>query len=129
MANRKTDKELQSSGDFEKHLKEEISLTTDFELPLSALVALMDGGWDEDSIQKALGVLRVADLITATAPEELAIALPNTRPEDARVVERRLREAVPDAKVGITPHHSGDTVPTLVERARHIARAANAGGL
>ena len=128
MANHKKDKGLQSPEDFERSLKEEISLTTDFELPLSVLVALVDGGWDETLTREALGVLRIADLITATAPEELTIALPNTRSEDARAVERRLREAISEARIGITPYQPGDTVLALVDRARQAAHAAAASG-
>lgn len=128
MTERKIDNEPFSFEDFEKQLQEEISVTTDFDLPLSALVALVDGGWGEDSIQRVLGALRVADLTAAAAPEELAIVLPNTTAEDARVVERRLREAVPEAKIGITSHQMGDSAPVLVERARRCAHAAEAGG-
>lgn len=124
MANGKADKELRVYEDFEKHLGEEISVTTDFDLPLSVLVALMRDGWDDDATQSALGVLRMADLITSTAPEELAIALPNTSANDARGVEDRLRQAVPEARVGVTPHRTGDTVPDLLRRAREAVASA-----
>lgn len=124
MPNRKVDKELQTFEVFETNLQEEISVTTDFDLPLSILVALIDGGWSEESTRSALDVLRVADLITATAPDEISIALPNTSTEDAQVVERRLRAAVPNARVGVTQHHTGDAVPDLLERARAFAARA-----
>ena len=118
MPNRKIDKEMQTFEVFERNLTEEISVTTDFDLPLSVLVALIDDGWSEDQTRAALGALRVADLITAPTPEEVSIALPNTSTEDAGVVERRLRAAVPDARVGVTQHQAGDAVPDLLDRAR-----------
>ncbi|MEJ7819976.1 MAG: hypothetical protein WKF44_06695 [Rubrobacteraceae bacterium] len=124
MANGKVDKDLQAYEDFEKYLGEEISMTTDFDLPLSVLVALMHDGWDDDATQSALGVLRLADLVTSTAPGELAVALPNTTTNDAHVVEDRLRRAVPEARVCITPHRTGDTVQDLLKRAREAAASA-----
>ena len=124
MPNRKVDKELQTFEVFEKNLEEEISVTTDFDLPLSVLVARIENGWSEESTRAALGALRVADLITATATEEISIALPNTSTEDAGVVERRLLAAVPDARLGVTQHRTGDSVSDLLERARLSAASA-----
>jgi len=124
MPNRKVKKELQALEVFEKSLEEEISMTTDFDLSLSVLVVQRDDGWDEDSTRLALEALRVADLVTATTPEEISIALPNTRTEDALIVARRLREAVPEARLGITPHYNGDAVPDLLRRARDSAASA-----
>lgn len=96
-------------------------MTTDFDLPLSVLVARIEAGWSEEATRSALDALRVSDLIMATAPDEISIALPNTSTEDAQVVERRLRAVVPEARVGITQHHAGDAAPDLLERARASA--------
>jgi len=124
MSNRRVDKELQTFRVFEKNLQEEITVTNDFDLPLSILVALIDGGWNEEATRSALDALRIADLVTATAPDEISIALPNTGMEAAQVVERRLRAAVPEARVGIAQYHTGDTVPDLLESARTSAARA-----
>lgn len=113
-------KELQSVEEFEGTLGEEISVSTEFDLPLSVLVAVLE--WTPDSTRRALDALRTADLVTRTADDEIAIALPNTVSENARVVERRLRAAIPEAAIGITAHRTGDTVPDLLTRARAIAR-------
>jgi hypothetical protein len=113
-------KELQSVEEFEGTLGEEISVSTEFDLPLSVLVAVLD--WTPESTRRALDALRTADLVTRTADDEIAIALPNTVSENARVVERRLRDAIPEASVGITAHRTGDTVPDLLVRARAAAR-------
>lgn len=115
-------KELQSVEEFEGTLGEEISVSTEFDLPLSVLVAVLE--WTPESTRRALDALRTADLIAQTADDELAIALPNTISENARVVERRLRSAIPEASIGITAHRIGDTVPDLVSRARSAARKA-----
>ena len=109
-------KELQSVEEFERTLGEEISVSTEFDLPLSVLVAILD--WTPESTRRALDALRTADLIAQTADDELAIALPNTVSENAQVVERRLRDSIPEASVGITAHRNGDTVPDLLARAR-----------
>jgi hypothetical protein len=121
MGGRRKKKELQSPEDFERVLGEEISVSTEFDLPLSVLVALEEDGWTPDATRRALDVLRTADLVTQPEPAEIVIALPNTVARDARALERRLREAVPEAKVGITAHRMGDTVTDLLERARAVA--------
>jgi hypothetical protein len=113
-------KELQTNEEFEGTLGEEISVSTEFDLPLSVLVAVLD--WTPESTRRALDALRTADLITQTADDELAIALPNTVSENARVVENRLRAAIPEASIGITAHKTGDTVPDLLSRARAAVR-------
>lgn len=113
-------KELQTVEEFEGTLGEEISVSTEFDLPLSVLVAVMD--WTPESLRRALDALRTADLVARTAEDEIVIALPNTVSENALVVERRLRAAIPEAAVGVTTHRTGDTVPDLVSRARAAAR-------
>ncbi len=122
MGSRRKKKELQSPEDFEQVLEEEISVSTEFDLPLSVLVALAENGWTPEATRRALDALRTADLVTQPEPAQIAIALPNTVARDAKALERRLREAVPEAKVGITAHRMGDTITDLLERARAGAR-------
>ena len=122
MGKQRKKKELQSPEDFERVLGEEISVSTEFDLPLSVLVALAENGWTSEATRRALDALRTADLVAQLEPAEIAIALPNTVAKDAKALERRLREAVPEAKVGITAHRMGDTVTDLLERARAVAQ-------
>jgi hypothetical protein len=122
MGRRRKKKELQSLEDFERVLGEEISVSTEFDLPLSVLAALAEDGWTPGATRRALDVLRTADLVTQPEPAEIAIGLPNTVAKDARALEHRLREAVPEAKIGITDHRMGDTLTDLLERARVVAR-------
>lgn len=112
-------KELQDPEVFERALREEISVSSEFVLPISVLSLRIEGGWSEEATRGALDALRVADLVCQPVPDEVLIALPNTATDDARVVEERLREAVPEAAaVGVAPFTSGDTVERLIERAR-----------
>ena len=122
MGKQRKKKELQSPEDFERVLGEEVSVSTEFDLPLSVLVALAENGWTSEATRRALDALRTADLVAQLEPAEIAIALPNTVAKDAKALERRLREAVPEAKVGITAHRMGDTVTDLLERARAVAQ-------
>ncbi len=110
--------EPQSFEEFKRALEEEISVSAEFGLPLAALVLLADGEWDTDSVGKAVGALRVADLIARAGEAEISIALPNTEPEDAQVVERRLREAVPGARIGASAYKPGDSLEDMLNRAR-----------
>lgn len=111
-------KELQSAGDFERLVEEELSVSEEFDLPLSVLVLTLEAGWEEVSTRRVLDSLRTADLVTKTEPEEIAIGLPNTVPGDARVVEERLRKAVPEADVSLAEREKGDTPGGLLGRAR-----------
>ena len=115
---KKTRKELQDPEVFDATLREEISVSSEFVLPISVLSLRIDGGWSEEAMRRALDALRVADLICQPEPEEILIALPNTTTGDARAVEERLRKAAPEAVVGVAPFASGDTVKGLLERAR-----------
>jgi PleD family two-component response regulator len=58
------------------------------------------------------------DLVAQPAAEELLVALPNTGFADARVVEERLREAIPKATAGVARYRQDDTAQDLLERAR-----------
>ena len=115
---KKVRKELQAPEVFEGALREEISVSSEFVLPISVLALRVEGSWSTEATRRALDALRTADLIAQTADDELAIALPNTVSENAQVVERRLRDSIPEASVGITAHRNGDTVPDLLARAR-----------
>jgi hypothetical protein len=119
MGKRRKATEPLSMEEFEKDLREELSVSAEFDLPLSLLVAVKEGGWDRESTRRILDTLRAADLITSSRPDELAIALPNTGPEPALSVERRLRAAVPEVAVGIaTRRKPQDALPELLRRAR-----------
>lgn len=118
MGKKRIRKELQTLEAFSKALWEEVYVSAEFDLPLAALALVVEGGWQEEDVRRALDVLRVADLVVQPAAEELLVALPNTRTADARVVEERLREAVPKAAVGVAPYRRGDTAEDLLERAQ-----------
>lgn len=107
--------------DFERALAEEMLVSAEFGLPLAVLVLLADLEWEPETVRRAMNALRVADLIAQPGPAEISIALPNTEPEDALVVERRLREAVPGTRIGATAYKPGDRVPDLLSRARQAA--------
>jgi hypothetical protein len=51
-----------------------------------------------------LDALRAADLVALPASDKLLIAPTNTKTADARLVEERLRVAVPDATAGVAPY-------------------------
>ena len=127
MGKKRARKELQPLGVFEKALREEISVSAEFDLPLSVLALLMQGGWEEVTVRRALDALRAADLIAQPDPEELLIALPNTKTADARVVEERLRKAVPEAAFGVAAYERGDRDKDLLRRARTAIRPAAEG--
>jgi hypothetical protein len=106
---KKSGKELQSVDEFERELREEISVSIEFVLPLAIVLALnIKGGWEQETVRRVFDFLRVADLVTRPGPEELLVALPNTT-ADSWVVEERLCEAVPEATSGIATYREGDT--------------------
>lgn len=113
--------QIKSSEDFERALEEEISVSTQFGLPLSVLVAVLEGGWNPESEGRAIGALRVADLVARTEGSDLIVVLPNTGLESARAVERRLREIVPKVGIGISEFTPDDGVPDLIARASQAA--------
>ncbi len=115
---KKVRKELQEPEVFEAALREEISVSSEFVLPISVLVLRIAGGWSDEATRRALDALRTADLVCRPEPDEVLVALPNTETDDARVVEERLREAVPEAAVGVAPFARGDTAESLINRAR-----------
>ena len=115
---KKVRKEFQEPEAFEAALDEEISVSSEFVLPISVLALHVEGGWSDEAARRALDALRTADLVCRPEPDEILIALPNTETENARVVEERLRAAVPEAVVGVAPFTPGDTVGGLIKRAR-----------
>jgi hypothetical protein len=115
-------KELQTVEAFEKALREEISVSAEFDLPLSVLALIIKGGWEEGAVRQALDVLRTADLVAQPDSEELLVALPNTKAETALVVEERLRKAVPEATFGVAAYRRGDAAEDLLKRPRAAAR-------
>jgi hypothetical protein len=119
---RKTRKELQTVEAFEKALREEVSISTEFDLPLTVLALVIEDGWREENTRQALDALRSADLVAQPDPGELLIALPNTKTTDTRVVEERLRQVVPKATIGVAPRRQDEkTVEGLLKRARDLA--------
>lgn len=121
MAKRKVKKELDAPEAFEEALRDELAVSADFDLPLSALALRVGEGFEPETVRRALEAVRVADLICQPEPHELLVILPNTKAEDARVVEERLRTAAPEAAFGVTVRAHGDTVETLLKRARAAA--------
>ena len=115
---KKPKKELQDPEVFEGALREEISVSSEFVLPISVLALRLEGGWNDEATRRALDTLRTADLVCQSDLDEILVALPNTGMEGARVVEERLRAAVPEAAVGGAPFSRGDTVESLTKRAR-----------
>ena len=99
-----------------------MSISAEFDLPLTLLVVRAEGGFDPGTTRRLLGVLRAADLVTLQTRSEFAIALPNTDPGGGRAVERRVREVLPDAAIGLAAREPGDEISGLLERARGASR-------
>ncbi len=114
---KKARKQLQDPEVFEEALREEISVSSEFVLPISVIALRVGGGWSAEVTRRALDALRTADLVCQTEPDEILVALPNTGTDDALVVEERLRAVVPTAVVGVAPFAQGDTVESLIKRA------------
>lgn len=103
-------------------MREEIRLSSDFELPLCALSLRLPDGPDAGLTRRLLDEIRLADLVTAVAPDEMAIVLPNTTPEDARRVEERLLTVAPGAAAGIAAYEPEDDPDALLRRAEESRR-------
>jgi hypothetical protein len=102
---------------FERALEEEMSLSAEFDLPLTVLTVRAKTVLDAGKARRLLGVFRTAEFVTRRTSSELAVILPNTGPEGARAVERRVREVLPDADVGLATREPDDEVSDLLERA------------
>ena len=75
--------------------------------------------------RRLLGVFRSAEFVTLPSPSELAVILPNTTPDGARAVERRVREVLPDADVGPATREPDEEVSDLLRRARSARDSPN----
>ncbi|MCA1728273.1 MAG: hypothetical protein LC751_02320 [Actinobacteria bacterium] len=117
-------KELQSFEAFEKALQEEISVSSEFDLPLTVLALNVKGGWEERDVRSTLDVLRTVDLIAQPEASEILVALPNTITAAARVVEERLRRTVQRAAFGVASYEQGDTAEELLNRVRIATQQA-----
>jgi hypothetical protein len=117
---KKTRKELQILETFENTPRGEVYISAEVDLPLAALVLVVEAGWQEEDIRRVLDRLRAAELVALPAAEPL-VALPNSRIANARVVEERLRKAVPKTTVGVAPCRRGDAAEDLLERAKKPA--------
>lgn len=111
-------KELQGPEEFERAAREEVRISSDFGLPLCALSLRLPEGEGAGLLRPLLEEIRVADLATSVAPDELDVVLPNTGPEDARRVEERLRAVAPGAATGLAAYEPGESPETLIGRAR-----------
>jgi hypothetical protein len=116
---KRTKKELQTVEAFEKALREEVSLSTEFDLPLTVLAMSIKDSWEEGDIRQALDALRTADLIAHTDEPEIVVALPNTVAAHARIVEERLRARLPAAAFGVAAFKQGDDAEDLLKRAHN----------
>ncbi len=111
-------KEPLSPEAFERALEEEMTLSAEFDLPLTLLVVRTGDGLDSETTLRLFDVFRTAEFVTRPNPSELAVILPNTDPDGARAVERRVRKVLPDAVVGLATREPGDEASYLLERAR-----------
>ena len=105
-------------GSFERALEEEMSLSAEFDLPLTVLSVRARTALDPGTARRLLGVFRTAEFVTRPTSSELTVVLPNTDPDGARAVERRGREVLPDTGVGLATREPDDEVYDLRERAR-----------
>ncbi len=103
---------------FERAVEEEISLSAEFDLPLTLLVVRVKGELEPETTCRLLGALRTTELVTLPTPSELAVALQNTDLNGARAVERRVRKILPDAEVGLATREPDDEVSGLLGRAQ-----------
>ena len=106
---------------FEQALAEDMSLSDEFELPLTLLVVRAKDELDPQTTRRLLDVLRTAEPATLPTPSELAVVLPNTGPDSARAVESRALQVLPDARVGLAVYQPGDAILDLLGRARNAA--------
>lgn len=111
-------KELLSPEAFEEAVEEEISVSSDFDLQMCALVLSLPES-EPNVIRRLLDDLRFADLAALPAPGELALVLPNTSCETARAAaERLLSMAPPGSTLRAAGYEPGDTPATLLDRVR-----------
>ena len=102
-----------------------MSLSAEFDLPLTLMVIRAEGVSDSETTRRLFGVLRIAEPATLLTLSEVAIVLQNTDLGGARALERRVREILPEAYFGLAIYQPGDEVSGLLERARNAAGAEN----
>ena len=107
---------------FVRALEEKKALSAEFDLPLTLLVVRAKEDLDPGTTRRLLGVFRTAEFVTLPSPSELAVILPNTAPDGApdgaSAVERRVRDVLPDADVGLATRREPDQeVSDLLRRA------------
>ena len=103
---------------FVRALEEELALSAEFDLPLTLLVVRAEEDLDPETTGRLLGVFRTAEFVTLPSPSELAVILPNTDPDEARAVEGRVRDVLPDAGVGLATREPDEKASDLLRRAR-----------
>ena len=121
MGERRRPKEPLPLENFELALKEDMSLSDAFDLPLTLMVVRVKGEFDRETTRRVLDVLRTAEPVTLPTPSELVVVLPNTTPERARAVESRTLGVLPEARIGVALYERGDAVLDLLGRARSAA--------
>jgi hypothetical protein len=114
-----------SLASFERALEEEMSVSAEFDLPLTMMVVRVGGVLDAETTLRLLDTLRAADLVAIPSASELAVVLPNTTPDGAGALERRVRRVLPEAGIGLAVYEPNDDVSGLLGRARDAADAQN----
>jgi GGDEF domain-containing protein len=109
---------LLSLEKFEAVVEGEISVCSDYDLPLVMVVVFLRRGWGEEDLHTALSELRLADVACRTGRVELAVALPNSGEEDAEVVAERLHSVLPEVEVKTANLQGEESAADLVDRAR-----------
>jgi hypothetical protein len=125
MGKRSGPREPLSLASFERALEEEMSVSSEFDLPLTLMVVRVGGVLDAETTLRLLDTLRAADLVAIPSASELAVVLPNTTPDGAGALERRVRRVLPEAGIGLAVYEPNDDVSGLLGRARDAADAQN----
>jgi hypothetical protein len=73
-------KELDTPERFEEVLRDELSVSAEFDLPLSALALRAREGFEPEAVRRALEAVRVADLICQPIPPGCSSPCPTPGP-------------------------------------------------
>jgi hypothetical protein len=125
MGKRSGPREPLSLASFERALEEEMSVSAEFDLPLTLMVVRVGGVLDAETTLRLLDTLRAADLVAIPSASELAVVLPNTTPDGAGALERRVRRVLPEAGIGLSVYEPNDEFSGLLGRARVAADTQN----
>jgi len=87
MGKRSGPREPLSLASFERALEEEMSVSAEFDLPLTLMVVRVGGVLDAETTLRLLDTLRAADLVAIPSASELAVVLPNTTADGAGALE------------------------------------------